>query len=158
MRVPPGCTLHTQVAVRMGEVQCDPAKPLHWGARKLTNNTGELSALRAACEEIVASVPAGDNAMISSDSAMSIGKLVGSKLVHSSKNFALAAGARAAYRAARRKLGSGRLLVEKVRGHSGHAWNNVADELAAEGRAGRTTPTPGARASIQKAIAAAAPP
>ena len=157
VRVPPGCTDAAHVGVRMGAVQCNPAEPLHWGARRLTNNTGELSALRAACEEIVTSVPRGDSAIISSDSAMSIGKLVAARLPHSSKNFALAAGCRAAYRAARRKLGPGRLLIAKVRGHSGHVWNNVADELAAEGRAGRTTPSATARANIEKALGAPPP-
>ena len=115
-----------------------------------------LSAVRAACDEVVASVPRGDSAIIASDSAYVIGKVLAGRLVHSCKNFALVAATRAAYRAARRKLGTGRLAITKVRGHSGHAWNDVADALAAEGRSGRTTPTPAGRAAIQKALNAPA--
>ena len=83
MRVPPGCTIHTEVAVRMGPVQCDPARPMHWGARKLTNNTAEMSAMRAACDEVVADVAKGESAIIASDSSYVIGKVLAGRLVHS---------------------------------------------------------------------------
>ena len=84
MRVPPGCTIHTEVAVRMGPVQCDPARPMHWGARKLTNNTAELSAMRAACDEVVASVPRGESAIIASDSSYTINLFVLKKSIEKS--------------------------------------------------------------------------
>jgi len=53
---------------------------MHWGARKLTNNTAELSAMRAACDEVVASVPKGQSATIASDSSVYvIGKILAGK-------------------------------------------------------------------------------
>ena len=34
----------------------------------------------------------------------------------------------------RRKLGTTKITLRKVKGHSGHVWNEIADELAAIGR------------------------
>ena len=39
-----------------------------------------------------------------------------------------------AYTSARRKLGTTKITLRKVKGHSGHVWNEIADELAAMGR------------------------
>ena len=52
------------------------------------------------------------------------------------KHKALAEEARSAWRSLHAKL-RGRLWTKHVKGHSGDNWNNRADRLANEGRAGR---------------------
>ena len=56
-----------------------------------------------------------------------------------SSNDAIKRRLRQAYAAARRKAGPGRLTIRKVKGHSAHVFNEVADELAAIGRATDTS-------------------
>ena len=42
---------------------------------------------------------------------------------------------RAVYTSARRKLGTTKITLRKVKGHSGHVWNEITeDELAVMGR------------------------
>ena len=40
------------------------------------------------------------------------------------------------YRCLVRKLGIGNVRLQKVKGHSGHAWNDIADALAGAARDG----------------------
>ena len=56
-------------------------------------------------------------------------------------NDALATRAREAFARARKKL-HGRIVLRKVKGHAGDKWNEVADALAAIGRATAVGATP----------------
>ena len=63
-------------------------------------------------------------------------KIAGCKRLNKKKdpNHLLKIRVRHAYIRARRKLGTHRLQIKKVKGHSQQTWNEVADELAAIGR------------------------
>ena len=133
-----------------------PGEHGYRGAEAPTNNAAELLAAESMLDAAAAAADIGEWAEVQTDSRIAILAALGvrpktgrrrRKRVHARD--ARAAGApparstrpnevltvrvRSAYQRAKEKLGH-RLILRKIKGHSGHEWNEVADALAAVGR------------------------
>ena len=138
-----------QAYLLAGPVATDQGHPLYLGAAKATNNAGEILAMTRMLEAASAIALPGEHIEVQSDSMCAILAALGARpgstragrrrAKKDSSNDAIKRRLRQAYAAARRKAGPGRLTIRKVKGHSAHVFNEVADELAAIGRATDTS-------------------
>ena len=101
------------------------------GAERATNNTAELSAIAHALEYVTAD-HSGRPVLIRFDSLYAGNMAIGKWRVR--KNQALVMRVRALWAKAHNHL-HGRLWAMHVYGHTGHKWNDRADELARQGKA-----------------------
>ena len=128
-------------------VICTPGAAGYRGAQRPTNNAGELQAIATMAEAAAAIAHPGEYVEIQTDSRLALlaalgVKPRGSKRKKKNKGGGAAASldaplvtrAREAIHAARAKLGH-RVVVRKVKAHSGEPLNELADSLAASGRA-----------------------
>ena len=136
-----------------------PGEPGYRGAEAATNNAAELLAAESMLDAAAATADAGEWAEVQTDSRIAILAALGIRprtgrqrrkraLARDARderaangpparrtrpNEVLSVRVRSAYQRAKAKLGH-RLILRKVKGHSGHEWNEVADALAAVGR------------------------
>ena len=122
----------TEQHAASGKVETEPTATGHIGATKGTNNTGELSAIAAALEHILTEAPSRP-ALLRYDSLYA-GMMAAGKW-RPRANKALVLHVRRLWDRAHEHLG-GALWVAHVRAHSGHKWNDRADELAKHGKGG----------------------
>ena len=115
-----------------GPVVTDAAAPPFLGAERATNNTAELTALAEALHYLREEGTTGP-AVIRPDSEYAAHVALG--LTRCKANVALAAAVRALWQSEYARRG-GQLWILKVKGHSGHVWNDAADRAAARGAAG----------------------
>ena len=143
----------TQVHLHAGPVVVDPAHPQYQGATAPTNNAAELQAITHMASAAHEQTRIGRKAEVHSDSTVAIMAALGTgghgnrkrkkarKAARKSNgrgaaktdNAVLACKARAQYMRCRTEA-PGRVVIRKVKGHSGDGWNEVADALAAIGR------------------------
>ena len=118
-----------------GPVVVEEGHPAYIGATRPTNNTGELSAvaelMRALLEE--QAMPPESNGVIRTDSEIAAAIMTGRAIAK--ENTQLAGTVRALWQRLRARHGK-RVLWRHVKGHSGHKFNDRADELAEKGRLG----------------------
>ena len=121
-----------------GPVNLDASSPSFLGATVGSNNTGELSgvckALGWLISQAVGKPPPLPPAVICYDSEYAAMQTQG--LWRAKKNKALVQRAQAALAEARR---SREVRFLHIKGHSGHVWNDKADELANRGAAGQSS-------------------
>ena len=134
-----------------GPVGLDTCDRFFLGAEVGSNNTGELSAICEALLWLVEHDATGRAAVICYDSEYAAAQTQG--LQKTNKNRALVLKAQSLLAAARARPRVVRFL--HVKGHSGHHWNDVADQLANRGAAGQLCATgrwavPGAPASARQ--------
>ena len=143
---------HTEAHLRLGQLRLDEHRAVE--ERGSTNNDAELRGLLEAAREtsklahaFTAANANGVNACsskpritIHTDSTFAILRSVG-PTTRKRRHRDVTRMIREALAHARAVLGAGNVLIRKVRGHSGHAGNDIADELATEGRAGRALPS-----------------
>ena len=143
---------HTEAHLRLGQLRLDEHRAVE--ERGSTNNDAELRGLLEAAREasklahaFTAANANGVNACsskpritIHTDSTYAILRAVG-PTTRKRRHRDVTRMIREALAHARAVLGAGNVLIRKVRGHSGHAGNDIADELATEGRAGRALPS-----------------
>ena len=111
-------------------VVADTQHASHFGAERATNNTAELSAIAHALEYVAAD-QSGRPVLIRFDSLYAGNMATGKWRVR--KNTALVMRVRALWAKAHAHL-RGRLWATHVDGHTGHKWNDRADELARRGK------------------------
>ena len=138
-----------QAYLLAGPVATDQSHPLYLGAVNATNNAGEILAMTRMLEAASAIALPGEHIEVQSDSMCAILAALGARpgttragrrcAKKCKSNDAIKRRLRQAYAATRRKAGPGRLTIRKVKGHSSHVFNEVADELAAIGRATDTS-------------------
>ena len=142
---------HTEAHLRLGQLRLDEHRAVE--ERGSTNNDAELRGLLEAAREasklahaFTAANANGVNTCsskpritIHTDSTYAILRAVG-PTTRKRRHRDVTRMIREALAHARAVLGAGNVLIRKVRGHSGHAGNDIADELATEGRAGRALP------------------
>ncbi len=109
---------------------CGPLRPGRDAVEKLSNNSAELLAVVIALRYARAH---GVPAVIRYDSKYAA--MITTNVWRARKHKRLAAVAREEWRLARAAL-KGKLWLKHVKGHSGHQWNDRADELAGLGRGG----------------------
>ena len=118
-----------------GPVVVEEGHPAYIGATKASNNTGELSAvaelLRALLEEQAR--PPESSGVIRTDSEVAAAIMTGRAIAQ--ENRQLASTVRNRWQRLRARHGK-RVLWRHVKGHSGHKFNDRADELAEKGRMG----------------------
>ena len=122
----------TEVHSRCGHVVTDTQDARYLGAERATNNTAELTAiacaLRYVCED-----QSGRPVLIRYDSVYAGNMATG--IWRARKNLRLVQRVRALWARAHEHL-NGRLWAKHVYGHTGHTWNERADELAERGKGG----------------------
>ena len=121
----------TELHSRHGGVVTNNQHAQHVGAERATNNTAELSAIAHALEYVTAD-HSGRPVLIRFDSLYAGNMAIGKWRVR--KNQALVMRVRALWAKAHNHL-HGRLWATHVYGHTGHKWNDRADELARQGKA-----------------------
>ena len=134
------------VTLQAGPVVCEPGQLGYRGATAPTNNAAELEAIERMITTAADMATETDSVEIHSDSRLAImaalgitrksnqkGRRKASKRHSSATNADLTVRAREAFARAREKL-RGRIVLRKVKGHSGDVWNELADALAAIGR------------------------
>ena len=124
-----------------GPVVTDELAPTFVGAPRLTNNTGELSALVELLtwlESRLRSSPRPPFICVRPDSTYALNTALG--LSRAGNNLEMAAHARRLWRAVSDLCG---LRHSHVRGHSNHYWNDCADYLADLGASGEVGPQGG---------------
>ena len=141
---------HITTHLHLGQLRLDEHRAVE--ERGSTNNDAELRGLLAAARAASALAQAsrdepGVNACrakplvtIHTDSTYAILRAVGPP-VKKKKHRDITRMIRSALASTRAVLGPGNVLLRKVRGHSGHAGNDIADALATEGRAGHAMPS-----------------
>ena len=124
-----------------GPVATAPEHPEYIGATEPTNNAGEIIALTKMIAGAATVAMPGEHVEVQSDSMCAIlaafGGAAGTRRRRKRSkdpNAQLKRRLRATYVTARKRVGKGRLVIRKVRGHSGHIWNEIADALAGAGR------------------------
>ena len=118
-----------EVARACGQVELDPASLAHLGALKLSNNTAEGQGLAEALLWLArSSVPQGALVLLRPDSDLVMGWATGRTAAHA--NLELVSSLRAIYT---QVAACWRLRWARVKGHSGHLWNDEADALATRG-------------------------
>ena len=137
--IPAGSTRGGRVLAELyGPVSLDASSPSFLGATIGSNNTGELSgvckALGWLSSDAVGKPPPLPPAVICYDSEYAAMQTQG--LWRPKKNQALVQRAQAALAEARR---SREVRFLHIKGHSGHVWNDKADELANRGAAGQSS-------------------
>ena len=144
------------VDLKAGPIVCEPGQPGYRGAKAPTNNAAELEAIEQMIVAAAAMATETDFVEVHSDSRLAIMAALGIPRKTKKKrrqprgqraggtngvNDALATRARESFARAREKL-HGRIVLRKVKGHAGDTWNEVADALAAIGRATAVGATP----------------
>ena len=141
---------HNTTHLHLGQLRVDEHRAVE--ERGVTNNDAELRGLLEAAREAsklahaftaepgVNTCTAKPRVTIHTDSTYAILRAVGSPKVKR-RHREITGMIRVALASARAILGAGNVLIRKVRGHSGHAGNDIADALATEGRAGRAMPS-----------------
>ena len=129
-----------------GPVATDATHPEHTGATNATNNAGELIAMTKMLQAAPTLAGPHERVEIQSDSLVAILAALGGtarkrrrQTRKKDPNAQLKRNIRAAYAIAKKRLGHRRLTIRKVKGHSGHHWNEIADALAGIGREAATT-------------------
>ena len=111
-----------------------------YGASTGSNNAGELLGLGLGIDMAQKKLRQGETITFRTDSALSLRLLLGKRRNKSrsliSINARLVKNIRLKLSLLRKRLGYGKVHFQKVRGHSGDAWNDLADALAAFGRDG----------------------
>ena len=142
-----GARAQPKVTLLAGPVVKDPDHPQYRGADAETNNAAEIIAMTEMITTGSRAAGPGDHLEVQSDSMCAILAALGRRpqrkqgirksnsKTQGERSIALKSKLRAAYAQARAKLGGGQLIIRKVKGLSGHKWNEVADELVAVGRA-----------------------
>ena len=114
-------------------------------AARPTNNAGEIIALLVAIIAVTRAASPGDTAAFHTDSTHALieahGYRTNKRKPKRGMYENLKRRLRRAYADLRAKLGAANVHVLKVKAHSGHAWNDVADALAADGRARASSAT-----------------
>ena len=134
-----------EVKMLAGPVITEEDDERYDGADAPTNNAGELIAMIRMIQESVRVAQPGDHVEVQSDSMVALMAALGARKQTRRKkgprsksrkksNTGLQQRLRAVYTSARRKLGTTMITLRKVKGPSGHVWNEIADELAAMGR------------------------
>jgi ribonuclease HI len=134
-----------EVKMLAGPVITEEDDERYDGADAPTNTAGELIAKIRMIQESVRIAQPGDHVEVQSDSMVALMAALGArKLTRRKKgprsksrkksNMGLQQRLRAVYTSARRKLRTTKITLRKVKGHSRHVWNEIADELAAMGR------------------------
>ena len=123
------------VAEGFGPVVTEEGHPAYLGARKHSNNTGELSAMAELLLALLghAQQPVTARGVVRPDSELAMGVMTGRVSV--SENVELAQLVRARWCELRARHG-GAVTLQHVKGHSGHVWNDRVDESAERGRQG----------------------
>ena len=125
----------TEVHSRCGRVVTDTHDAQFIGAERATNNTAELTAiacaLRYVCED-----QSGRPVLVRFDSLYAGNMAMG--VWRARKNLQLVKRVHALWARAHDHL-NGRLWAKHVYGHTGHTWNDRADELADRGKGGDPT-------------------
>ena len=140
-------TAATMITEGWGPVETDEDAPYFIGAERLTNNTGELSALIEMLRRVGLAIDACLDCkvfIVRPDSTYASN--IASGEVHATANVELAGQARTAWRELRDKL-DGKLYLSHVSGHSHHKWNDRVDELAKSGSNGEVGGQTGAWAA-----------
>ena len=122
----------SEVHSRCGHVVTDTSDPRYIGAERPTNNTAELTAIARALQHVCAD-QSGRPILIRYDSLYAGRMATGAWRAR--KNHSLVARVRSLWAQAHKHL-QGRLWASHVYGHTGHKWNDRADELAERGKGG----------------------
>ena len=123
-----------ELARACGPVDLDEHAPEFLGARRLSNNVAEGQGLGEALRWLLAAEPPDRVAIwFRTDNQLVAGWALGTTRVRA--NAELAASVRSLWLQAAARW---RLAWSHVRGHSGHRWNTLADELATRGCRGES--------------------
>jgi len=136
-----------------GQVETEKTRDNYCGARKHTNNTGELTALLHAVREEYERMDQSDGVEFNVDSTYTINTATGRwDKPTRGKNAELAKALATEYARLKRARRLGAVRIAHVKGHSGHFGNDRADELAKWARdGGRGNVTDEARKQWERA-------